>query len=138
MALTPQFEQPEVFLGQDYEETTYPSYSYRMELEKGRIRGHTDGLESMPQVIYCILNTERSEYLAYSDNYGVELLELIGMPISYVLPELERRIREALTWDSRINSVENFEFEINNSKVHCTFTVYTIFGTINAERTVDL
>lgn len=138
MALTPELEEGEVLLGTDYETTIYPSYSYHMKIEEGRIQGMTDNLESMKQVVFCILNTERSEYLAYSPNYGVELLELIGKPTSYVLPELERRITEALTWDSRIESVDGFEFEINHSKVHVTFTVHTIYGDLREERTVDM
>ena len=58
--------------------------------------------------------------------------------MTYVLPELERRIKEALEWDSRIDSVDNFEFEVNGTSIHATFTVHTIFGDIEAERTVNV
>ena len=133
MSLTPIFQEGEVFLETDYEISIYPSKMYKMELEEDRIIGMTDELESMKQVIYCILNTERSMYPAYSDNYGVELAELIGMPISYVLPELERRISEALEWDTRIDSVDEFDFEINGNAVHVTFTAHTIYGDVVSE-----
>lgn len=144
MALTPNFETPETFLGQDYEESIYPSKNYKMELPDGervidgRIRGFCDELEAMEQVIYKIINTERSTYQAYSDNYGIELVDLFGMPVSYCIPELERRIKEALTWDSRIDTVDNFNFEVKDSKIIVQFTAHTIFGDLNAERAVNI
>ena len=135
MALTPEVENNA--LENDYELTTYPTKTYHMELEEGRIRGFSDDLESMRQVIFLVLNTERSTYDAFSDDYGVELEDLIGMPTTYVLAEAERRITEALTWDSRIESVDGFEFSINGHNVHVTFTVHTDFGDIEAESEVE-
>ena len=74
----------------------------------------------------------------YSWNYGIELLDLFGMPVSYVCPELERRITEALTWDDRIESVDNFEFDLSKKGVvHVSFTAHTIFGDVEAEREVN-
>lgn len=137
MALTPTIETNE-FLKSEIEITTYPGKTYKMDLVKGRIRGNVDELAAMPQTIYCILNTERNTYLAYSGGYGVELEDLFGMPISYVLPELERRIRDALIWDSRIEEVDGFSFEVNQSVVHVTFTVHTIYGNLEIEKVVNI
>lgn len=137
MAITPDVNN-EVLTDPEYEISIYPSKTYFMNLEKYRIVGTVDGIESIPQAIFKILYTERSTYLAYSDNYGIELMDLYGMPTTYVLPELERRIKEALEWDSRIESVDNFEFELKGSSVTATFTVHTIFGDIEAERTVNI
>lgn len=137
MAITPDVNN-EVLTDPKYEISIYPSKTYFMNLEKYRIVGTVDGIESIPQAIFKILYTERSTYLAYSDNYGIELMDLYGMPTTYVLPELERRIKEALEWDSRIESVDNFEFELKGSSVTATFTVHTIFGDIEAERTVNV
>lgn len=61
-----------------------------------------DGREAMEQVIYKILNTERYRYVVYSWNYGIELMDLFGMPADYVCPVLEKRISEALLQDDRI------------------------------------
>ncbi len=121
-----------------YEEVIFPSYTYHMELENNRIRGKTDELESMKQVIYCILRTERFQYPAYSESYGNELYTVIGMPMSYAIPEIERCIKEALTWDSRIDSVDNFKHEINHDVVHTTFTVHTIYGDLDSETEVTV
>ena len=137
MAITPDVNN-EVLTDPEYEISIYPSKTYFMNIEKYRIVGTVDGIESIPQAIFKILYTERSTYLAYSDNYGIELMDLYGMPTTYVLPELERRIKEALEWDSRIESVDNFEFELKGSSVTATFTVHTIFGDIEAERTVNV
>ena len=76
MALTPTVYN-EVLMDSEYEITIYPSKTYYMNLEKYRIQGNTDDIEAMPQAIFCILNTERGKYLAYSNNYGVELEECV-------------------------------------------------------------
>ena len=126
------------FLEQDFEITKQPTHTYKMELENNLIRGYTDELEAMKQAIFKILNTERYQYVMYSWNYGIELLDLYGEPVSYVCPELERRITEALTWDDRIQSVDNFEFNISRKgKIHVTFTTHTIFGEIQSEKVVN-
>lgn len=136
MALTPEIEES-VLDEEEYELTTYPTKTYYMNLEEGRIQGFADDLESIRQVIFLVLNTERSTYLAFSDDYGVELEDLVGMPMSYVMAEAERRITEALTWDSRIESVDEFEFLVDGHDIHVTFTVHTEFGDIEAESEVE-
>lgn len=126
------------FLEQDFEITEQPTHTYKMNLESNLIRGYTDGQEAMKQAIYKILNTERYQYVMYSRNYGIELLDLYGEPVSYVCPELERRITEALTWDDRIQSVDNFEFNISKKgEILVTFTAHTVFGDVVAEKVVN-
>ena len=126
------------FLEQDFEITEQPTHTYKMNLESNLIRGYTDGQEAMKQAIYKILNTERYQYVMYSWNYGIELLDLYSEPVSYVCPELERRITEALTWDDRIQSVDNFEFNISKKgEILVTFTAHTVFGDVVAEKVVN-
>lgn len=126
------------FLKQDFEIERQPTHTYKMDIETHLVRGYTDGLEAMKQAIYKILLTERFQYAMYSRNYGIELHDLYGEPVSYVCPELERRIAEALTWDDRIESVDNFEFDLSKKGlVHASFTVHTIFGDVRAEREVN-
>lgn len=117
-----------------------PTKTYRMDLKTGKnIHGYTDELEAMKQVIFKILNTERYQYIIYSWNYGIELIDLFGQSISYVCPELERRIIEALTYDERIKSVTDFTFDNPKRGVlHTTFTAHTIFGDVEAEKTVNI
>jgi|SRR5690606_245053 len=125
-------------LQKDFEIEEETSYTYKLNLDESTIAGFVDGLEAMKQAIYLILNIERYEYLIYSWNYGIELADLFGQPTSFVLPELKRRITEALVQDSRILGVDNFSFETNKGKVHATFTVHTIFGDVEAEKVVTI
>lgn len=124
---------------EDIEIETEPSKNYKMDSDKKVIVGHSDDLEAMSQVIYKILNTERYDHVIYSCDYGIELDDLYGEPVSYVCPELEDRIIEALDQDDRIEQIEDFEFDTSEKgKIVVTFTVYTIFGEIPVERTVDI
>lgn len=115
-----------------------PSKNYRMIFDRNRIDKTVDGKEAMKQVIYKILNTERYQYVIYSWNYGIELMDLYGQNPDLVCPILEQRIKEALIQDDRINDVVNFEFFINKNSILVTFTAKTIFGEIDAERTVNI
>jgi hypothetical protein len=125
------------FLAQDFVIEEQPSKTYKMHLDESIILGYADKLDAMVQVIFSILNTERYQYVIYSWNYGIELVDLYGQPVSYVIPELKRRITEALTWDERIISVDNFDFSVNKRKITCNFTVHTIFGDIQTEKVVN-
>ncbi len=117
---------------------TEPSKNYRMKFEQNSISGYVDELEAMKQVVYKILNTERYEYEIYSWNYGIELKDLIGEPVSYVVAELERRISEALLQDDRIESVDSFEYDYSKKGVVLvTFQVHTLFGNFDEEKVVN-
>lgn len=97
MALTPDV-QNEVLLEEEYTIGIYPSKTYYMNLDRFRIQGNTDDIESIPQAIYCALNTERSKYLAYSDNYGVEFEELYGKNQLSAQPQLKSGVRLITDW----------------------------------------
>jgi hypothetical protein len=125
------------FLAQDFVIEEQPSKTYKMHLDESIILGYADKLDAMVQVIFSILNTERYQYVIYSWNYGIELVDLYGQPVSYVIPELKRRITEALTWDERIIGVDNFSFNVDKGKITCNFTVHTIFGDIETEKVVN-
>ena len=110
-----------------------PTKTYKMTLDDAnRISGYTDEQEAMKQAIYKIIRTERYRYIIYDWNYGIELEDLFGMPVSFCVPEIERRITEALLQDIRINEVNNFEFDTSKKGVVLVkFTAYTEFGEIN-------
>lgn len=121
----------------DLEEELIPSKNYKMRIQQDVINGYCDELEAMKQVIYKILNTERYQYIIYSWDYGIELMDLFGEPVTYVCPELERRIKEALEQDDRIDVVDSFEFDISERRtVKTTFIAHTIFGDIKQEKVV--
>lgn len=114
-----------------------PSKTYHMQLDKLHVKYWIDQLDAIEQAIYKILQTERYDYpKIYSNNYGVEFKDLYGKSKLYVIPEIERRITEALTWDERILSCTDFEFESAKNAVHVTFTANTVFGSLNVETEV--
>ena len=123
---------------EDFTEEEIPSKDYALDIPNSKIVGVVEGLDAVKQAIYLILNTERYEHLIYSWDYGVEFGDLIGEPMSYVIPEVERRITEALTQDDRIESVTDFEFEKTKNKLHVTFIVTTIYGTLESEVNVNV
>ena len=127
------------FLDQDFEVEEQPNKTYKMDLNGNSVRGFCDLLEAMKQTVFRILSTERYQYIIYSWNYGIETLDLYGQPVTYVCPELERRIEEALLIDSRIIRVADFEHDTSvKGVVHTTFTVQTVYGEFSAEKEVNI
>lgn len=127
------------FLAQDFVIEEQPSLTYKMDLNGDSVRGFVDEQEAMKQAIFRILNTERYQYIIYPWYYGIETIDLYGEPVTYVCPELERRITEALLTDTRINSVTDFEFDLEvKGVVHAIFTVNTIYGEIKADKGVNI
>lgn len=123
----------------DFEYKSQPDYTYKLNIESERIAGYVDQLEAYKQAIYKIINTERYDHLIYSWNYGVELKSLFGQPISYVVPELEQRITEAVMQDDRTELVYGFEFnQPKRGVLHVTFRAKCKFGTVVMEKDVEV
>ena len=119
------------------EETEAPDYTYRIN-EDNTISGMVDDLDAIKQNADLILDTERFEYVIYSWDRGVELSDLIGKPIDFAVPELERVIAEALLRDDRISAVDGFTFDIDKSKIHAAFTVHTEYGSFDSDKEVEI
>lgn len=117
-----------------------PSKTYRMNIEEETVSGIiTEDLEAVRQAVYKILNTERYKHVIYSSDYGVELADLFGKPMPYVIPEIPRRIEEALLVDDRITKVDSFDLQYDKKgNVNCYFVVHSIFGNIEMERSVKV
>lgn len=120
----------------DLEELVEPDKNYQ--IVDNRIVGTVDGIDAVKQAVFLILNIERYDYPIYSWDFGVELKDLVGQDIDYVMAEVKRRITEALLQDDRIEDVNDFEFEVDKSKVHVTFTVYVNYGSFEQEMEVEL
>lgn len=129
--MTPNIEIPNFEIKEPTSET------HRMNLTGDHIAGTIGGRAAMEQAIFKVLQTERYEHLIYSWDYGIETMDLYGEPMDYVESEIERRITEALTADSRILNVEEFEYaDDKKGNLTVSFTVKTIFGDVKAERSV--
>ncbi|MBQ3567844.1 MAG: DUF2634 domain-containing protein [Anaerotignum sp.] len=119
------------------EKITIPSLTWKINEERAEARGSVDEKEAMEQAVRKILQTERYRYAIYDWNYGIELEDLYGKRASFVIPELKKRIEDALLADDRVTAVTDFSFVQEKGSVTAEFMVHTMFGEMKAERTVD-
>lgn len=114
-----------------------PSKTYKV--VHNRIVGFTDDLDAVEQAVDKILQTERFQYEIYSESYGHDLIDLIGQDFDLAFSEIERLISEALVVDDRIDGIENLLLnKTSKNTLVVTFTVATIFGSINKEMEVEV
>lgn len=110
------------------------SETYEMDLKKNKIYGTILEQKAMEQAIYKILHTQRYTHVIYDGAYGVELSDLFGKPQSYVIPELQKRVEDALLADDRIEEVKDFRFSQEKNTLTVRFRVETIFGEMEGEK----
>lgn len=115
------------------EKRTMPSLTWRINEEKAEVRGETDELDAMRQAVSKILQTERYRYAVYDWNYGVELEDLYGKNVSYVIPELKRRIEDALLADDRVTAVTDFPFGRKRARDGGIYGIYDFRGSDGRE-----
>lgn len=125
--------------GMEDEEAEMPSFDFKLNTETERIGGTVEDLEAVKQAIYMILGTERYEHTIYSQDYGVELNDLIGEDTEWVIAELELRFKEALTMDERITDVTDFNFDTSKKgTITVAFSVESTKGTLTVEKEVPV
>ncbi len=129
---------PQNDIQEDFSIEEQANKTYKLNTEKNIIEGMCDEAEAIKQTIYCILNTERFEHLIYSWDYGVEFKNLIGEKSTYVIPEVERLIKEALMQDDRIEDITDFEFTQSKNTITAKFKVITQNGDIEMEKEVNI
>lgn len=110
-----------------------PSRTYHLDLNSNIISGMTDGLEAVKQSVYHRLGIERYQYPIYSWEYGLQTYDLYGKPMPYVMPEIKRRIKEALLKDDRITQVDGFSFAHEGTKLLVNFTVQSNVGAFQTQ-----
>lgn len=115
-----------------------PSKTYRLNSDTSKTVGYCDKLEAVKQAVFLILGIERYIHEIYSWNYASEFTKLFGQPMDFVIPELERYIKEALLQDDRINAVTDFNFTQDKNKLIAKFTVVSSFGSFDYEKGVNL
>lgn len=135
-------------LSMSIEEENHPTLTFRAVVDenlaignirfRNRINGLVDDLDAVEQSVYLILGTERYKFPIYSWDYGVELADLFGKPMPFVMAELPERIKEALTVDERISNVTDFEFTQNGKKLEVSFTVVTDAGNLETALEVEV
>lgn len=135
-------------LSMSIEEENHPTLTFRAVIDenlvienirfRNRINGLLDDLDAVEQAVYLILGTERYKFPIYSWDYGIELVDLFGKPMPFVIAELPERIKEALTVDERISNVTDFEFTQNGKKLEVSFTVVTDAGNLETALEVEV
>lgn len=122
-----------------FEIVAQPSLTWKIDFTKNRIVGYCDELKAYEQAVYLVLNVERYKYLILSWDYGVELSGLIGQPLPFVVPELERVITEAVMQDDRTKSVHSFEFDTSQRGVlSVTFVAQSIYGEVTIQKDLEI
>lgn len=113
-----------------------PSNTYQ--IKGNRLEGLIDGIDAVKQSVDLILSIERYENIIYSWDYGNELKGFIGKDRTFVQGDIERRIRESLLEDDRVESISNFQISFKGECAFVSFTVYCIFGEFEVERGVAI
>ena len=120
------------------EEVIQPDLTYKIDLKAKSIRGKIDGKEGVTQAIHKRLMTDTSVYEIYSDNYGLMVNDLIGLPSVVIQSELQRRIIESVMEDDRVLSVTDFKASSNREELTVVFTVNTSYGSFSAARVYEI
>lgn len=105
-----------------------PSLTWSINKETNRIEGNTDRLSAVSQAADIIINTERFEWQIYKAFSGVRLNDLVGLESDFVAAELQRRIREALSMDDRIEGISNYTATVDGDTMTVSFQVLTVYG----------
>lgn len=122
------------YLDKAHEKVLSTSRTYKFDPYTGRIAGYVDGTQAIMQMIYLTFRTGLCDYDIYFDEYGSEFKDLYGEDIQYVLAVIEMRIKDALSIDSRILDIQNFEaYEKQPGVIQVNFTCISTEGTFNYE-----
>lgn len=109
---------------------TYPTYTYKLHWEQGRIRGMTDGLEAIKQAVFKMFSTVAGAHPIYSPNYGLYVEDLIGQDHEVVKSEIKARLKRQMIVDDRIQDIRDFQFKINGDMLSMTFKVVATSGDV--------
>lgn len=121
------------------EAAAQPTKTYRLDLDKGRIVGMTDGVEALMQAIRKAIITPRFKCLVYDNQYGSEVEEAIiakDASQEYARAVIPAFIKDCLLPDDRIIEVKDFEIEFQNDGAYISFTADTIYGTARIEEVI--
>lgn len=115
-----------------------PSRTWYINKETNRLQGECDGLEAVRQAVEIILNVERFRWQIYSPHSGMQWEGLIGQDPGYVASELQRRIRDALSVDSRVTGLSDFSYSVSGNALTASMTVNTVYGDTQTKVEVNL
>lgn len=107
---------------------------------RGRVLGTVDGLEAVHQAACLALLSVRFKTLVFSTQYGSDIESIIGWdatPDELIAEEIDRAVRDALSRDERIISVDNVEItQMQDDYAHILVEISTIYGKTTVDETV--
>ncbi len=113
-----------------------PTYTWWRNPDTNRIAGTTDGLKAMAQAVEVILHVVRFQWPIYGPYFGMEWRGLIGQDRGYIVSELQRRMKDAFSVDSRITGITDFSYTVEGNTLSAKVTVGTVYGEV--QRTVEV
>ncbi len=113
---------------QDIEFADQPSFTWWKDSDTNSIHGTADGLKAIKQAVEVIFNVERFQWQIYTPYFGISWNGLLGQNPGYVGAELQRRVKDALSVDSRILGIRDFTFTVTGEVLTAEFTVNTVYG----------
>lgn len=106
---------------------------YEIDFKTGQLTGRiVEGLEAIKIWIWLALKTPRYRYYIYTWDYGNEFEDLIGQGYSeeYIAAEAQRMTEDCLLVNENIQSISDFSVVLMNDALTVSFTVNTIYGSI--------
>ena len=128
MATLPEHE---INLSQGVTFTEYPSYTWYVNPQTGRISGMADGFAAVKQAVEILFSVERFLWQIYSPNFGMEWEGLVGQNPGYVALEIQRRAKDAIRTE-----ITDFSYQVNGDRLTVAFTVQTVYGSVPQRITV--
>lgn len=88
--------------------------------------------EAIKVWIWNALKTARKRFVIFTHDYGNDFEELIGQPYSESIKQMEakRFLEECLLINPYIQSVNNVDVSFQNDKLTISFSVTTLYGSI--------
>lgn len=117
---------------------SYSSKEWVVDFETGNNTAAMSALDAVAQDIKFAVSTERYKYPIMGNNFGVTFEDLVGTDYNYIRSEVARRIRDALSIDDRVLSVDDFTFEPQeDSGLLITCVVKTTFGNVSVSTEIQ-
>lgn len=107
-----------------------PTHTWWRDPDTNRISGTADGLKAVAQAVEVILNTVRFQWPIYNPYFGMEWRGLIGQDKGYIVSELQRRMKDAFSTDTRITGITSFEYQTDGDTLTAQVTVGTVYGEV--------
>lgn len=109
---------------------TFSDEEWAVDFQNGCTSDPEASLQTVRQAVRCALETQRFDYPTMGNNFGMDWRGLLGRDTEYVKSEIAYRIRDALSIDDRITSVERFEFKTDGENLTVSMVVRSTAGDI--------